>query len=106
MTHHYYLYKKDLSLLKELGVNAYRFSLEWSRIQPEEDQWSMEAIQHYQDIIDILHREDIEPMVTLHHFTHPLWYLKTSPWLLPRRPHSIHISLRVDPSFNKNLIFS
>ncbi len=32
MTHHYYLYKKDLSLLKELGVNAYRFSLEWSRI--------------------------------------------------------------------------
>jgi beta-glucosidase len=80
MTHHYHLYKKDLSLLKELGVNAYRFSLEWSRVQPQEDQWSTEAIQHYQDIVDILHQEDIEPMVTLHHFTHPKWFIEKYPW--------------------------
>ncbi|MGQ9645104.1 MAG: glycoside hydrolase family 1 protein [Thermodesulfobacteriota bacterium] len=80
VTNHYLLYKEDLNLLKELGVNAYRFSLEWSRIQPEEDQWDTEAIRHYQDIVDILHREGIEPMVTLHHFTHPRWFLEKYPW--------------------------
>jgi beta-glucosidase len=80
VTNHYLLYKKDLKLLKELGVNAYRFSLEWSRIQPEEDQWNMEAIQHYQDIIHILHQDQIEPMVTLHHFTHPRWFIEKYPW--------------------------
>jgi beta-glucosidase len=80
VTNHYSLYKTDLKLLKELGVNAYRFSLEWSRIQPEEDQWNMEVIRHYQDIVDILRQEDIEPMVTLHHFTHPRWFLEKYPW--------------------------
>ena len=80
VTNHYLLYKKDLNLLKELGVNAYRFSLEWSRIQPEEDRWDSEAIRHYQDILDILRGEDIEPMVTLHHFTHPRWFLEKYPW--------------------------
>jgi beta-glucosidase len=80
ITSHYDLYRKDLNLLKELGVNAYRFSLEWSRIQPEEDQWDIEAIRHYQDIVDILHRDNVEPMVTLHHFTHPRWFLEKYPW--------------------------
>jgi len=79
-TNHYILYKKDLNLLKELGVNAYRFSLEWSRIQPEEDRWDEEAIRHYQDIIHILHQSHIEPMVTLHHFTHPKWFIEKYPW--------------------------
>ena len=80
ITHHYRLFREDLNLLKELGVNAYRFSLEWSRIQPEEDNWNNEAIQHYQEIVQILRRNDIEPMVTLHHFTHPQWFLQKYPW--------------------------
>ena len=80
ITHHYYLYKKDLKLLKELGVNAYRFSLEWSRIQPAENRWDTKAFQHYQDIIDFLRDEGIEPMVTLHHFTHPNWFIETYSW--------------------------
>ncbi len=54
VTNHYTLYKEDLNLLKELGVNAYRFSLEWSRIQPKENAWDDSAIAHYQEIIDIL----------------------------------------------------
>lgn len=80
VTNHYSLYKEDLKLLKELQVNAYRFSVEWSRIQPQEDRWDEEAMCHYQDIIDILQREGIEPMVTLHHFTHPRWFLEKYPW--------------------------
>ncbi|NOY38880.1 MAG: glycoside hydrolase family 1 protein [Nitrospirae bacterium] len=76
VTNHYNLYKEDLRLLKDLGVNSYRFSLEWSRIQPEEDVWDYDAIAHYQEIIDILLENNIEPMVTIHHFTHPLWFIK------------------------------
>ncbi len=80
VTNHYELYREDLALLKNLGVNAYRFSLEWSRIQPRENIWDEKAVEHYQEIIDILRRDSIEPMVTLHHFTHPLWFIKKYPW--------------------------
>ena len=80
ITNHYSLYRDDLALLKDLGVNAYRFSLEWSRIQPREHTWDEQAIEHYQDIIDILRKDNIEPMVTFHHFTHPLWFIKKYPW--------------------------
>jgi beta-glucosidase len=80
VTNHYTLYKEDLNLLKDLGVNAYRFSLEWSRIQPKENIWDEGAIAHYQDIINILLENNIEPMVTIHHFTHPLWLIKKYPW--------------------------
>jgi len=80
VTSHYRLYREDLDLLKELGVNAYRFSLEWSRIQPRENTWDDEALQHYQDIVQILLENNIEPMVTIHHFTHPLWFIKKYPW--------------------------
>lgn len=80
LTHHYHHFREDLKLLKELGVNAYRFSVEWSRIQPEEDRWDNEAIHHYQEIVQILHRNGIEPVVTLHHFTHPAWFIKEYPW--------------------------
>jgi beta-glucosidase len=80
VTNHYNLYKKDLELLKDLGVNAYRFSIEWSRIQPREYVWDEEAIAHYQEIVDILIKTNIEPMITIHHFTHPLWFIKKYPW--------------------------
>ncbi len=80
ITNHYELYREDLKLLKDLGVNAYRFSIEWSRIQPRENIWDDEAIAHYQEIIDILNSNNIEPMITLHHFTHPLWFIKKYPW--------------------------
>jgi hypothetical protein len=70
---------KGPGLLKDIGVNAYRFSLEWG-IQPREHVWDEDAIAHYQDIIDILRSDNIEPVVTLHHFTHPLWFIKKYPW--------------------------
>ncbi|MCL5024391.1 MAG: family 1 glycosylhydrolase [Nitrospirae bacterium] len=80
VTNYYNLYKEDLALLNELWVNAYRFSLEWSRIQPRENVWDERALSHYQEIINILVNNNIEPMVTLHHFTHPLWFIKKYPW--------------------------
>jgi beta-glucosidase len=80
ITDHYSRYKEDLTLLKHLGVNAYRFSIEWSRIQPHENAWDHEVVAHYQDIIDILRGYGVEPMVTLHHFTNPLWFTAKYPW--------------------------
>jgi len=91
ITDHYRLFREDLKLLKELGVNAYRFSLEWSRIQPRMDTWDDDAIAHYQEIIDILRSYNIEPMVTLHHFTHPRWFMDRQPW---HRTESIEHFLR------------
>lgn len=71
---HWEKYKEDIQIMKRIGVNAYRFSLEWSRIQPEENVFDENAIQHYSDIIDELIKNDIKPMVTLHHFTNPIWF--------------------------------
>lgn len=63
----------DVKLLKEIGVNAYRFSIEWSKIQPAAGEWNLNAIQHYADEIDQLLRNQIQPMISLQHFTIPTW---------------------------------
>ena len=70
------LYPKDIELMKELGVNSYRFSLAWSKIQPTEDTFNEEALAHYDKLIDALLEANIQPMITLHHFTHPKWFVK------------------------------
>ena len=71
---HWNLWNKDHDLLTELGVSSYRFSIEWSRIEPNEGEWNEAAIQVYSDMIDSLIAKGIEPMVTLHHFSHPIWF--------------------------------
>jgi beta-glucosidase len=80
ITNHYSFYREDLALLRDIGVNAYRFSIEWSRMQSREGTWDKEAIDHYQEVVTILRNYNIEPMVTLHHFTHPSWFMKKYPW--------------------------
>uniref|UniRef100_A0A7S4D568 Beta-glucosidase n=1 Tax=Heterosigma akashiwo TaxID=2829 RepID=A0A7S4D568_HETAK len=67
---------EDLGLMQELGVNAYRFSLEWSKIEPREGQWDQKAIDHYHREIDLYLANNIVPFVTLHHFTEPLWFVE------------------------------
>ena len=69
----YEKYIEDIELLKKINVNSYRFSLEWSRIEPNEGDWNIEAIEHYKDMIKRLKIENIEPFVTLFHFTLPQW---------------------------------
>ncbi len=80
ITNHYSLYEEDIRLLKSLGVNAYRFSVEWSRIEPREGVWDEGAIDHYLRVAELLGETHIEPMVTLHHFTHPLWFTRKYAW--------------------------
>ena len=55
-------------------MNAYRFSIEWSRIEPEEGRWDAGAIAHYKRYLAALKQRNIEPMVTLFHFTLPVWF--------------------------------
>jgi beta-glucosidase len=55
-------------------MNAWRFSIEWSRVEPEEGRWNPEAIQHYRKYIQRLKELQIEPIVTLWHWTVPVWF--------------------------------
>jgi len=71
---HWNKYPEDIDLIKKLGVSSYRFSVEWSKIQPEHDTYDMDAINHYSKMIDALLENNITPVLTLHHFTHPLWF--------------------------------
>lgn len=71
---HYRRYKEDFALMKELGFNTYRFSIEWSRIEPDEGAWNIEALEHYRAYIAELRALGIEPMMTLFHWTVPLWF--------------------------------
>jgi len=65
---------EDLNLMKDFGVQAYRFSLEWSKIEPSKGMWNKDAIAHYHMEIDLYLKSGIIPMITLHHFTEPLWF--------------------------------
>ena len=69
----YNQYKEDIKLLRELGLNSYRFSIEWSRIEPEKGKFSEEGIQYYKNLVKELRENDIEPFVTCFHWTIPIW---------------------------------
>ncbi len=73
-TDHYNLYEVDFKLLKQMNMNAWRFSIEWSRIEPEEGAWNAEAIEHYRVYLRKLQALNIEPIVTLWHWTVPVWF--------------------------------
>lgn len=73
-TDHWNRFKEDLRLAKEMGLNAYRFSIEWSRLEPEEGVWDNGALDWYAEILGECERLNLIPMVTLHHFTSPQWF--------------------------------
>lgn len=77
---HYTRFKEDFNLVKELGHNCHRFSLEWSRIEPQERKFNEEALLHYREVILYLKSLNIEPIVTINHFTLPLWFYKRGGW--------------------------
>jgi beta-glucosidase len=69
----YTLAIEDVKLLEEMHLDAYRFSIEWARVEPERDVIDEAALQHYSDLIDALLAAGIRPMITLHHFSNPVW---------------------------------
>ncbi len=77
----YHRYEEDMRLLAEAGFTAYRFSLEWSRIEPVPGKFSRAALAHYRRMIDTALGLGLTPVVTLHHFTHPRWLGAHEAWL-------------------------
>jgi len=77
---HYHRYPADLDLLAGLGLNAYRFSVEWARIEPERGLISTAALGHYARVADACLARGLAPIVTLHHFTSPLWLAQAGGW--------------------------
>ena len=77
----YHRFREDMRLLADAGLTAYRFSLEWSRIEPLPGRYSRAELAHYRRMIDTARELGIEPIVTLHHFTHPLWFDDRGGWL-------------------------
>lgn len=80
---HYHRYREDVELLAELGFNMYRFSLEWSRIEPEDGEFSNAALAHYEAVVAACREAGLEPIVTLHHFTTPRWVAARGGWANP-----------------------
>lgn len=77
---HYHRYEEDIQLMASAGLNTYRFSLEWARIEPREGEFNEEAIEHYRNVIRCCQKNGIEPMVTLHHFSSPVWLISKGGW--------------------------
>jgi beta-glucosidase len=83
---HWNRLEEDTDLLQQLNVGAYRFSVEWARIEPEPGRWDAGAIAHYRREIALLRERGIEPIVTLNHFTLPAWVARRGGWLWKGAP--------------------
>lgn len=82
----YHRYAEDIRLLRDMGLQMYRFGIEWARIEPEQGFFSRAELEHYRRMIEVCQAEGLEPMVTLHHFTHPRWFAHRGGWRDPEAP--------------------
>lgn len=73
--------ERDFDIAQQMGLNALRLSVEWSRIEPEPGRWNKTALGRYREMLDGLLRRGLKPIVTLHHFTHPQWFEKEGAFL-------------------------
>ena len=80
---HYHRYPEDIATIADLGLNAYRFSVEWSRIEPEEGFFSRAALDHYRRMAATCHEHGVTPVVTYNHFTSPRWFAHLGGWASP-----------------------
>jgi beta-glucosidase len=71
---HFNRYREDFDILQRLGLNAFRFTIEWSRIEPEQGKFDAKAIDHYRTYISELRARGIEPFLNLWHWAEPIWF--------------------------------
>jgi len=83
---HYDLFREDFDLARCLNHNCHRLSIEWSRVEPNEGEFNQKEIDHYKEVIQALNERGLKPVVTLHHFTHPVWFSKMGSWTNKRSP--------------------
>ena len=77
---HYGRYAEDIRLMASAGLNAYRFSIEWARVEPEEGRFDEAEVAHYREVIACCRANGLEPVVTLHHFSSPVWLIGKGGW--------------------------
>ncbi len=77
---HYNRYEEDIKLLSVAGLNTYRFSIEWARIEPQEGTFDETEVEHYRNVIRCCKEHGVMPIVTLHHFTSPKWLISKGGW--------------------------
>ena len=82
----YELWREDVQLAADMHLNAYRFSVEWARIEPSEGTFDEEALDHYEAIVDRCLELGMAPVVTFNHFTSPHWFAMLGGWLNPQAP--------------------
>jgi beta-glucosidase len=80
---HFHRYRDDIALLADLGLNTYRFSVEWARVEPRAGEFDEAALAHYSDVVEACLHRGIMPIVTLQHFTLPAWVGHAGSWLNP-----------------------
>lgn len=85
-TDHWNRFREDLKIAADLGLTSYRFSVEWSRIEPEDGVWDETALDWYRALISECEKLNLLPMMTLHHFTSPLWFAKKGGFAWPEAP--------------------
>jgi beta-glucosidase len=78
--------EEDIARMAALNTNAHRLSIEWSRIEPRPGKWDHDALDRYRAILKAMREAGIEPMVTLHHFTNPIWMAERGGWMHPDSP--------------------
>ena len=88
---HYHLYDQDINQLADLGFNAYRFSIEWARIEPEKGFFSRAELEHYRRMLEACHKRGLTPLVTYSHFTLPRWFAYQGAW---ENPESVDLFAR------------
>jgi len=77
---HWERFEEDLDLLRAIGLDTYRFSVEWSRLEPQPGRYDDAALAHYRAVALACRARGITPMVTLHHFTNPRWFAALGGW--------------------------
>ena len=76
-------FEQDMDFAAQMNNTGHRMSIEWSRIEPAEGHWDDMAIDHYRSMLKSMRARNIEPMITLHHFTNPIWLTERGGWETP-----------------------
>ena len=109
-------YEEDAALAAGLGANAFRFSISWSRVEPRRGAFDEVALARYRRFVECLVSLGLEPVVTLHHYTHPAWFHRETPWTSPSSVEAFalfarHVARALAPHvrlyvpFNEPLVF-
>jgi len=82
---HYHHYEEDIKMLAQNGLNAFRFTMEWARLEPRQGEWDEEEEEHYRRVLQCCQDNSITPIVTMHHFSSPKWLISLGGW---ENPHT------------------